>query len=73
MKKVTVYQILEYTVDGIEIYLETTDKEVAIEEFENFEGTGEAHLVQVLRTNQSEGYYLKDNRKGDKYVQLAEV
>lgn len=72
MKKTTVYQILEYTLDGIEIYFETTDKEIANEEFEDYEGNCEIHLVQVLRTNQSEGYYVKGNRKNNKYVQLAD-
>ena len=65
-----VYQLIEYTMDGIEIYLETTDKEYALEQLEDYEGGGEVNLVEVLRTNQREGYYYKNGKNGPEYIHL---
>ena len=64
-----IYQIIAYTVDGIEIYLETTDKEHALEKLEDCDGV-EAHLVEVLRTNQREGFYYKNGKRGPEYIHL---
>ena len=69
MTKVKVYQIIQYTPDGIELQFETTDKEKAYDEFDSFEGEDETHLVQVLKTNQ-DTYYLKDSVKGDKHLKI---
>lgn len=63
MTEPSLYQIIQYTLDGIEVQLQTTDEEEARDVFKGYKEPSEheAHLVQVVDANME--VYVKSEEK----------